>query len=69
MFAGKRAAAFVYGRRLHVISLFVVEGELPASERTVHGFHVITWGAAGFGYALVSDVNWDDLRALEQRLR
>jgi anti-sigma factor RsiW len=69
VFLGKRAAAFIYGRRLHVISLFVVEGELPAGERTVHGFHVITWGANGFGYALVSDLSWDELRTLEQRLR
>ncbi len=69
VFDGKRAAAFVYGRRLHVISLFVTEGELAAGERTVHGFHVATWGAGGFGYALVSDLNWDELRVLEQRLR
>jgi anti-sigma factor RsiW len=51
-----------------VISLFVFEGEAPASERTIRGFHVATWSANGFGYALVSDVNWDDLLTLRARL-
>ena len=62
-------SAFVYGHRLHVLSLFVFESrETPSSERTIQGFHVATWGAGGFGFALVSDINWDDLRALKSRL-
>ena len=39
-----------------------------AGERTIQGFHVLTWGGAGFGFALVSDVTWDDLRALHLEL-
>ncbi len=69
VFLGHKAATFVYGRRLHVISLFVFEaGDVPASERTIRGFHVATWSASSFGFALVSDVNWDDLRRLRARL-
>jgi anti-sigma factor RsiW len=69
VFLGHRAATFVYHRRLHVISLFVFEGDAPDQEHTIRGFHVATWSAAGFGFALVSDVNWDDLRVLEERIR
>ena len=70
VFLGHKAAAFVYARRLHVISLFVFEAaDVPAAEQTIRGFHALTWGSGGFGFALVSDVNWDDLRALQARLR
>ena len=70
VFLGHKAAAFVYARRLHVISLFVFEADsVPAGEQTIRGFHVLTWGSGGFGFALVSDVNWGDLRALQGRLR
>ena len=65
VFLGHKAAAFSYGRRLHVISLFVFESaSTPDEEHTIQGFHVKTWGTAGFGFALVSDVNWDELRTL-----
>ncbi len=70
IFFGHKSAAFVYARRLHVISLFVFESSgTPSSERTIQGFHVLTWGTPGFGFALVSDVNWVDLRALQTRLQ
>ena len=68
VFLGHKAATFVYGRRLHVISLFVFEGDAPVRERTIRGFHVMTWTAGGCGLALVSDVNWDDLHALRAKL-
>jgi anti-sigma factor RsiW len=69
VFLGHKAAAFVYGHRLHVLSLFVFERpDTPAGEHTIQGFHVLTWSNAGFGFALVSDINWDDLRALKSRL-
>ena len=70
IFMGHRAATFVFGRRLHVISLFVFEAsDVPASEQTIRGFHVATWQAGGVGFALVSDVSWDDLRRLRARLQ
>ena len=73
IFFGHKAAAFVYGHRLHVLSLFVYEPAADAttdeSERTLAGYHVLTWTAGGFGYALVSDINVSDLHALASRLR
>jgi anti-sigma factor RsiW len=70
VFLGHKAATFVYAKRLHMISLFVFEADdAHATEQTICGFHVLTWATGGFGFALVSDVNWDDLRALYSRLR
>jgi anti-sigma factor RsiW len=69
VFLGHKAATFVFARKLHVISLFVFEADdVPAREATVRGFHVATWSDDGFGFALVSDVNWDDVRRLRDRL-
>jgi anti-sigma factor RsiW len=71
VFLGRKAAAFVYQRRLHTISVFVFTDAAvrPREETTSRGFHVITWASGGFGMALVSDVGWDDLRLLEARVR
>ena len=41
---------------------------LATADRTIQGFHVKTWGTAGFGFALVSDLNWDELRSLRALL-
>jgi anti-sigma factor RsiW len=73
-FLDRRAAVFVYGRRLHTVSLFVFRPEgvaLPArgrAERSVRGFNVILWRAGDLGYALVSDLNAGELRMLAERL-
>lgn len=71
VFQGHRAAAFVYQRRLHIITVLVYPDPpaRPRSETTSRGFHVISWSAGGFGIALVSDVSWDDLRQLETHVR
>ncbi|HET7500486.1 MAG TPA: hypothetical protein VFK02_05765 [Kofleriaceae bacterium] len=71
VFHGHKAAAFVYQRRLHVISLLVFADpeERSRQESTLRGFHIISWARGGIGMALVSDVNWDDLRLLEERVR
>jgi anti-sigma factor RsiW len=71
VFGGHKAAAFVYQRRLHTISLLIWPdaGARPRDETTSRGFHVITWASGGIGMALVSDIGWDDLRLLEARLR
>jgi anti-sigma factor RsiW len=67
VFLGHKAAAFVFARRLHVVTLLVFEGDAPDAEQTIRGFHVATWSHDGFGFALVSDVNWDDLRKLRAK--
>jgi len=71
VFQGHKAAAFVYQRRLHTITVLVhADAETrPRDETTSRGFHVIAWASGGFGIALVSDIGWDDLRQLEARLR
>lgn len=70
VFEGHKAAAFVYQRRLHTITVLVHADAAtrPREETTSRGFHVIRWASGGFGIALVSDVGWDDLRQLETRI-
>ena len=72
-FLDRRAAVFVYKRRLHTASLFVVEGDelaFPTSLRTgiVRGFSVALWKAGGQGYALVSDLNVPELLELQAEI-
>jgi anti-sigma factor RsiW len=70
VFQGHKAAAFVYQRRLHTITLLVYADAAARArtETTRRGFHVIRWASGGFGLALASDIGWDDLRQLEARL-
>lgn len=81
-FRDRKAAVFIYARRLHPISLLVfrVEGlAWPARELTrigsveayttaERGFNVIMWRTRELGYALVSDVDARDLRQLAARM-
>jgi anti-sigma factor RsiW len=78
-FLDRRAAVFVYGRRLHVVSLLVFrsegltwpsvsgDGQGPTS-LTMRGFNVLTWRHRDLGYALVSDLNAAELVTLAARL-
>jgi anti-sigma factor RsiW len=81
-FVDRKAATFVFKRRLHVITLFVFPAEglrLPAlggqpigvgrvSVETLRGFHVLCWRNADLGYALVSDVSEGDLLMLGAKI-
>lgn len=72
-FLDRRAAVFVYRRRLHTASLFVVQGDglaFPSTLRTqiVRGFNVALWQAGGQGYALVSDLNLPELLELQAEI-
>jgi anti-sigma factor RsiW len=78
----RRAAVFVYGRRLHTIALFVFRADgLPWPTRDLEplglaqahvtqskGFHVILWRTGELGYALVSDVDGKELINLGARI-
>jgi anti-sigma factor RsiW len=80
-FLDRKAAAFVYGLRLHTVTLFVFRPEgLPwpttgwerAGAREVYrsgarGFTVVMWRAHGLGYALVSDADPRELLELASR--
>jgi anti-sigma factor RsiW len=81
-FVDRKAATFVFRRRLHQITLFVFRaeglkwpiaggtqiGSVQASVQTQRGFHVILWREGDLGYALVSDVNENDLRELAGKI-
>jgi anti-sigma factor RsiW len=78
----RKAAAFVFKRRLHVITLFVFPaGGLPWPSVMTHpidgsrgelvtskGFHVLLWRQGDLGYALVSDVDPRELDALAKKV-
>jgi anti-sigma factor (TIGR02949 family) len=81
-FVDRKAAALVYGRRLHSISLFVFKADglpwpsaplEPAGRAHVYrtaarGFNVLLWRDGELGYALVSDVSAGDLMLLASKL-
>ncbi|HEY4186646.1 MAG TPA: hypothetical protein VGP07_16330 [Polyangia bacterium] len=82
-FRDRKAAVFVFKRRLHTISLLVfpVEGlpwsddsadkhigRLFVDERTSRGFNTLLWRDGDLGYALVSDVNSHDLEILASKI-
>ena len=72
-FLDRKAAAFVFGRRLHHITLFVVRAEglrWPAGPEAAsrRGFNTLTWRQGELGYVLVSDVDARDLAELGARL-
>jgi len=81
-FVDRKAAVFVFRRRLHVISLLVFRAEaLPwpdgsvqaiagaAPHRaTARGFNVLLWRDNELGYVLVSDVDVSELNQLAAKL-
>jgi len=81
-FLDRKAAAFVYHRRLHAISLLVFRAEgLPWPSRgaagsdrgepvaaATRGFNVLLWRRGDLGYALVSDLDAAELRQLATKL-
>jgi len=78
----RKAAVFVFTRRLHEISLFVFRaaglpwpttgrqavGGARATITTSRGFNVILWREGELGYALVSDVDVPELSQLAAKL-
>jgi anti-sigma factor RsiW len=81
-FRDRKAAVFVYARRLHPITLLVFRADglawptqapTPGGPAEVYrtvdrGFNVIMWRTAELGYTLVSDVDARDLNALASRI-
>jgi anti-sigma factor RsiW len=66
---GHRAAVLVYGRRKHMIDVFVrPSGDAPAPPAAAdrRGYHLIGWRHGGFDWWAVSDVGPGDLEALHQ---
>jgi len=81
-FVDRKAATYVFKRRLHVITLFIFPsdglpwpslglrplGRARAHVETSRGFHTILWRDGDLGYALVSDVDEGDLFTLALRI-
>jgi anti-sigma factor RsiW len=81
LFLDRKAAAFEFKRRLHSITLFVFRADglsFPATSRQVgraqvalrsqRGFHVLLWRRADLAYALVSDVDEQELVVLASKI-
>jgi anti-sigma factor RsiW len=64
---GRRVAALVYRRRLHVINLFTWPGS-TGGEGSVSrdGYNAVHWTSGGMTYWAVSDVSAQDLERLRQ---
>jgi anti-sigma factor RsiW len=81
-FLDRKAAIFVYRRRLHLISLFVFRaGGLPWPKKALEplgrvraytqvdrGINTILWRDGDLGYALASDIDVSELHALALKL-
>jgi anti-sigma factor (TIGR02949 family) len=81
-FRDRKAATFVFKRRLHTVSLFVFRAEglpwptrdvarLGALKATTHlsrGFSVLLWRQGELGYCLVSDIDLSELELLAQKI-
>ena len=81
-FLDRKAAVFVYNRRLHVVSLFVFRadglpwpaqdlkpvGSAQAYTTLSRGFNVLLWRSGELGYALVSDVDAAELTELAAKV-
>ena len=68
---GRTVAALVYGRRKHVVSVFVAKlqgSEALSGEGVMQGYHWLAWQQNGLQYCAVSDVAPADLKQLQQLL-
>ena len=70
---GRTVAVLVYGRRQHVINVFVWPSALGPSggphTRDRQGYHLLHWTTADYTYWVVSDLGVDELREVAQLLR
>ena len=69
---GGDVAVLVYGRRKHLINLFVwPEGREPAlaGEGSQQGYNWLSWRAGDMQFCLISDVSVGDLHELQQLVR
>jgi anti-sigma factor RsiW len=69
---GRPVAALVYGRRQHVISVFLWPADRAAGAAAPierRGYHVLHWATPEFAYWVTSDVGLAELREFGQLLR
>jgi len=66
---GRSVAALVYGRRKHIVNVFVEKtpsGDTWNGFGSLQGYHWLAWQKDGFSFFAVSDVSAPDLNQLEQ---
>ena len=66
---GRTAAALVYGRRKHIVNVFVTktqQGDASDSSGELQGYHWVAWQQNGFTFTAVSDTAYADLDQLKQ---
>jgi anti-sigma factor RsiW len=70
---GRPVAALVYGRRQHLINVFLwpaTEGPTAGSDVTMRqGYHLLHWTTPAYTYWVVSDLGMAELREFAQLLR
>jgi anti-sigma factor RsiW len=68
---GHTVAALIYGRRKHIVSVFVSKpqgSETSSGAGELQGYHWLTWQKNGFLYCAVSDAAPGDLQQLQELL-
>jgi len=71
VFSQRRAAALVYKRREHVISLFIAEnrGAAPGASSQAQGYHMVSWDDRGLTFRAVSDMDEEGLQGFAALFR
>ncbi|HSU64562.1 MAG TPA: anti-sigma factor, partial [Burkholderiales bacterium] len=63
-------AALVYGRRQHVINLFVWpdrrDRSLPMQSLSKHGYNVLHWINGGMAFWAISDLNATEMKTFAE---
>jgi anti-sigma factor RsiW len=69
--AGHPAAALVYGRRAHIVNVFVwpSNAAAPESTQTRKGYHLRSWSDNGMAFWAISDLNGSELAQFVALLR
>jgi anti-sigma factor RsiW len=65
----RTAAALVYGRRKHIVNVFVEKaqaGDSQGASGELQGYHWVAWQQNGFTFTAVSDTAYGDLDQLKQ---
>ena len=66
---GRTVAALVYGRRKHIVNVFVAKAqpaELWSGSGEIQGYHWLAWQNGAFAFCAVSDAAAPDLDQLKQ---
>ena len=70
--AGRPVAALVYGRRQHLINVFLWPADRAAGTAAPierRGYHVLHWATPEFAYWVTSDVGLAELKGVRRMLR